>query len=134
MDRSRWRGSRSATTWYCIAVGLFFAVRAVTTLAGGASFSTPGTGWRALFQLVAVAVLAVGVGVPRSTRVCVVIVAAIYTVATIAEAFHGSDLFGAIPVDHRDRFVHPLVVVLAVVCLLIEQPGLARLHRGMRTQ
>nr|WP_133996497.1 hypothetical protein [Streptomyces sp. 846.5] len=91
----------------------------MTTLVGGASFDTPGTGWRATFQLGAVAVLAVGVFRERSTRCCVCIVAAVYTIATIAEAFHGSDLFGVIPVDHRDRFVHPLIAVLAVVSLLI---------------
>lgn len=134
MLKSRWRGPRSASVWYCVAVGLFFAVRAVTTLVGGAGFGAPGTGWRALFQLVSVAVLAVGIGAPRSTRACVVIVAALYTVATVAEAFHGSDLFGVIPVDHRDRFVHPLIVVLAAVCLLIAQPRSARARRGVRTQ
>src|SRR5258708_6200635 len=123
MNRSRRVGMSSAPVWYCTAVGLFFAVRAATTLAEGASFDTPGTGWRALFQLGAVAVLALGVARQRSTRSCVGVVAAVYTIATVAEAFQGSDLFGVIPVDHRDRFVHPLIVVIAVVCLLIARRG-----------
>jgi hypothetical protein len=123
MNRSRWVGLSSVPAWYCTVIGLFFAVRAVTTLAGGASFDAPGTGWRATFQLGAVAVLAVGVFRERSTRPCVGIVAAVYTIATIAEAFHGSDLFGVIPVDQRDRFVHPLIVVLAAVSLLIARHG-----------
>jgi hypothetical protein len=119
MSRSRWAGVSSAPVWYCAVVGLFFAIRAASTLAGGASFGTPGTGWRAVFQLGAVAVLAVGIFRERSTRPCVGIVAAAYAIAAIAELFHGSDLFGVIPVSHLDRFVHPLVVILAVAVLLI---------------
>ncbi|MFJ9381106.1 hypothetical protein [Streptomyces sp. NPDC101455] len=98
---------------------MFFAVRAATTLVGGASFDTPGTGWRAVFQLAAVVILAMGIFRARNSRSCVGIVAALYTIAAIAELFHGSDLFGVIPVDHRDRVVHPLIVILAVGCLLI---------------
>jgi hypothetical protein len=123
MSRSRWAGMSSAPVWYCTVIGLFFAIRAATTLAGGASFATPGTGWRAVLQLGAVAVLALGIFRERTTRTCVSIVAAVYAIATIAELFHGTDLFGVIPVSHLDRFVHPLVVILAAACLLMARRG-----------
>jgi hypothetical protein len=114
-----WTGSASAPRWYAVAVGLFLGIRAVTTLAAGASFAVPGDGWRSLFQLVAVAVLAVGIARPRATRAAVAAVTVIYLLATAYEVTGGATLLGAIPVDMRDRLVHPLIAVLGAAALLI---------------
>jgi hypothetical protein len=45
----------------------------------------------------------------------------IYSVATGLEAFHGTDLVGVVPVDMRDRVVHPLLAGLALFCVLLGQ-------------
>jgi hypothetical protein len=114
-----WTGSASAPRWYAVAVGLFLGIRAVTTLAAGASFALPGDGWRSVFQLVAVAVLAAGVASPRAARAAVAAVTVTYLLATAYEVSGGATLLGAIPVDMRDRLVHPLIAVLGAVALLI---------------
>jgi hypothetical protein len=114
-----WTGSASAPRWYAVAVGLFLGIRAVTTLAAGASFALPGDGWRSVFQLVAVAVLAAGVASPRAARAAVAAVTVTYVLATAYEVSGGATLLGAIPVDMRDRLVHPLIAVLGAVALLI---------------
>jgi hypothetical protein len=66
-----------------------------------------------------VAVLAVGIARPRAAGVAAAAVGLIYAVATGLEALHGTDLLGAVPVDMRDRFVHPLLAALAGFCLLL---------------
>jgi hypothetical protein len=114
-----WTGSASAPRWYAVAVGLFLGIRAVTTLTAGASFALPGDGWRSVFQLAAVAVLAAGVASPRAARAAVAAVTVIYVLATAYEVSGGATLLGAIPVDMRDRLVHPLIAVLGAVALLI---------------
>jgi hypothetical protein len=114
-----WTGSASAPRWYAVAVGLFLGIRAVTTLAAGASFALPGDGWRSVFQLAAVAVLAAGVASPRAARAAVAAVTVTYLLATAYETSGGATLLGAIPVDMRDRLVHPLIAVLGAVALLI---------------
>ncbi|MGE2817473.1 hypothetical protein ACQI5H_20355 [Mycobacterium heidelbergense] len=98
-------------------VGIFLAVRAVSTLAAGANFALPGDGWRSVWQLLLVAVLAVGVASPRVAWPAVAVVGVVYTVATVLEAFHGADLFGVVPVDMRDRIVHPLLAIVAALSL-----------------
>jgi hypothetical protein len=102
-----------------VVAGLFLGVRSVTTLAAGASFAVPGDGWRALFQLVAVAILAAGIARPRATGISVVTVTVIYLLASVSELVNGTVLLGAIPVDARDRIVHPLIAVAGVVALVI---------------
>jgi hypothetical protein len=114
-----WTGSASAPRWYAVAVGLFLGIRAVTTLAAGASFALPGDGWRSVFQLAAVAVLAAGLASPRAARAAVAAVTVTYLLATAYEVSGGATLLGAIPVDMRDRLVHPLIAVLGAVALLI---------------
>jgi hypothetical protein len=106
---------------YCLAVGLFFLVRAGTTLLGGADFGLPGTGWRSVFQLAAVVILVVGLLRPGATTAAVVTVAVVYTLATVLELFHGTDLLGVIPVDGRDRIVHPLVALLGYACVALSR-------------
>ncbi|SDI82897.1 hypothetical protein SAMN05444157_0358 [Frankineae bacterium MT45] len=121
-----WTSRGSALRWYAVLIATFFAIRAVTTLVHGASFATPGTGWRSLFQLLAVALLVTGLLRPEWLRACVTAVGALYATATILELTHSDDLLGLIPVDMRDRLVHPLVAVLALVVLAISRPMPAR--------
>ena len=119
MRAKNWTGSASVPRWYGGAVGLFLGIRAITTLTAGASFAVPGDGWRAVFQLVAVAILAAGIVVPRSARIAVATVGVIYLLATVSELANGTTLLGAIPVDMRDRIVHPLIALLAAIALVI---------------
>jgi hypothetical protein len=119
--RSGWAGAASAARWYCAVVALFLGVRATSTLVAGASFALPGDGWRSVWQLAMLVVLAVGVAYPRAAPTAAGVVGLIYAVATGLEAFHGTDLVGAVPVDIRDRFVHPLLAGLALLCLLLGQ-------------
>ena len=119
MRAKNWTRAASVPRWYCVAVGLFLGIRAVTTLAAGASFAVPGDGWRALFQLVAVVILAYGAASPRAARTAVAAVTLIYLLATLSELVDGTTLLGAVPVDMRDRLVHPLIALLGAVALAI---------------
>lgn len=119
MRAKNWTGTASVPRWYGVAVGLFLGIRAITTLTGGASFAVPGDGWRALFQLVVVAILAAGIVIPRATRIAVAVVSVMYLLATMSELVDGTTLLGAIPVDMRDRIIHPLIAVLGVIALVI---------------
>ncbi len=119
MRAKNWTGAASIPRWYAVAVGLFLGIRAITTLAAGASFAVPGDGWRSLFQLAAVAVLAAGIASPRAARAAVAAVTVIYLLATAFEVSGGATLLGAIPVDMRDRLVHPLIAALGAIALLI---------------
>lgn len=116
---SGWTGAASAPRWYCLAVALFLGVRATSTLAAGASFGLPGDGWRSVWQLAMVAVLAVGIARPRAAGPAAAAVGLVYAMATGLEVLHGTDLVGAVPVDVRDRFVQPLLAGLAGSCLLL---------------
>lgn len=118
MHARKWTGTASVPRWYCVAAGLFLGTRAITTLAAGASFAVPGDGWRSLFQLAAAAILAAGIGRPRAVRTAVAAVVVIYALATVSELVDGTTLLGAIPVDMRDRLVHPLIAVLGAIALL----------------
>jgi hypothetical protein len=89
------------------------AVRATTTLVGGASFATPGDGWRAVWQLLAAAILLSGLVDRRILRWTVGVIGVMYAIATGLELIDGSQLLGLIPVDQRDRIVHPLAAVIA---------------------
>ncbi|WP_152531334.1 hypothetical protein [Mycobacterium sp. UM_CSW] len=116
---SGWTGTTSAPRWYCVVVGLFLGVRATSTLVAGASFNLPGDGWRSVWQLAMVVVLAVGIAYPRAASAAALTVGLVYAVATGLEAFHGTDLMGVVPVDMRDRIVHPLLAGLALFCVLL---------------
>jgi hypothetical protein len=119
MDAKNWTGPTSVARWYCVAIGLFLGIRAITTLTSGASFAVPGDGWRAVFQLIAVVILAAGIAVPRASRIAAAAVSVIYLLATVSELADGTTLLGAIPVDMRDRFIHPLIALLWAVALVI---------------
>ncbi|MFJ9743611.1 DUF4383 domain-containing protein, partial [Streptomyces sp. NPDC101166] len=116
------------TTWYCLLVTIFLTVRATTTLAAGPQFSMPGTGWRAAWQLLLAAVLLAGLLRPRIARTAVTLVAATYLLATISEALNPADLLGFIPVDMRDRIVHPALSAAGLACVAANT-ALARTRR-----
>jgi hypothetical protein len=116
---TNWTGTAGILRWYGVAVGGFLFVRAISTLADGASFAVPGTGWRSLFQLAAVAILVAGIVRPKAARVAVAAVTVIYLLATVSELVNGTILLGAIPVDMRDRIVHPLIAILGAAALYL---------------
>ena len=119
MRFTNWTGVAGILRWYAVAVGGFLFIRAISTLAGGASFAVPGTGWRSLFQLVAVAILVAGLVRPNAMRAAVAAVTVIYLLATVSELVNGTVLLGAIPVDMRDRIVHPLIAILGAAALYL---------------
>ena len=119
MRFTNWTGAAGILRWYGVAVGGFLFVRAISTLAGGASFAVPGTGWRSLFQLAAVAILVAGIVRPKAARAAVAAVTVIYLLATVSELVNGTILLGAIPVDMRDRIVHPLIAILGAAALYL---------------
>jgi hypothetical protein len=119
MRPKNWTGVASVPRWYAVAIGLFLGIRAIATLAAGASFAVPGDGWRSLFQLIAVAILAVGIASPKTARITVATVTVIYLLATVSELVDATTLLGAIPVDMRDRIIHPLIAVLGAIALTI---------------
>jgi hypothetical protein len=103
-----------AARWYCVLIGGFLLVRASTTLATGASFAAPGDGWRSLLQLVAVAILAVGAARPQRALGAVAAVGVLYALQTVLGLIGGDTILGLIPVDMRDRVVHPTIALLAL--------------------
>lgn len=101
--------------WFAWFIAVFLFLRATTTLAAGASFDLPGDGWRSLWQLAVVAVLAAGLARRSWLRPAVAIVAVVYLGASAIELVTPDALFGVIPVDMRDRVVHPLVGLLGAL-------------------
>ena len=108
----------TAPRWYCLAVAVAWLIRAGTTLADGASFARPGDGWRAVFQLIVVVVVLVGIRGNGPALRATVAVGVTYAVLTGLELLDGHTLFGVIPVDTRDRFVHPGLAIAAAACVL----------------
>ncbi|MEV4418665.1 hypothetical protein AB0L40_01660 [Patulibacter sp. NPDC049589] len=100
--------------WYAGLTIVFLGARAVSTLAAGASFGTPGDGWRSVLQLAICAVLAFGLARREHEVPAVLLVGAAYLLMTGLELVHDADLLGVVPVDARDRVVHPLLGVLAL--------------------
>jgi hypothetical protein len=119
MHVKNWTGASSVPRWYCVAIALFLGIRAITTLTAGPSFAVPGDGWRAVFQLAAVAILVAGIASPRLTRISVVTVTVIYLLASVSELVNGTVLLGAVPVDMRDRIVHPSIAAAGIIALVI---------------
>ena len=133
MRFTNWTGTAGILRWYAVAIGGFLLIRATSTLASGASFAVPGTGWRSLFQLVAVAILAAGIIRPNVMKIAVAAVTVIYLLATVSELVNGTVLLGAIPVDMRDRVVHPLIAVLGAVALYLPMAVATARTRAPRT-
>ena len=63
--------------------------------------------------------LLTGVASRRAAAAAVTMTGLNYLIATVLELFHGADLLGIVPVDIRDRFVHPLLALAAAACVLI---------------
>lgn len=104
--------------WPSLIGAAFLIVRATTTLAMRASFETPGDGWRSVWQLAVAGVLVVGIVRPELARTTVGIVTAIYAVSTGLELVDGTQLLGVVPVDMRDRIVHPFLAIAGLLCLI----------------
>lgn len=120
--------NHSAARWYCVVLAVILGVRATTTLLGGADFAVPGTGWRSVWQLIMVAVLLAGAAQPRRAVAAALTVAAVYALATASELVDGTTLLAVVPVDMRDRFLHPLFAIAGLLCA-----ALPVYRRGRRT-
>jgi hypothetical protein len=105
--------------WYSLLVGVFLLTRGVSTLAGGADFARPGDGWRAVLQLLVALVLLGCLTRRAGARVAVVAVGALYAAEAIIGNTDGHDILGVIPVDSRDKIVHPTLALLAIVVILL---------------
>jgi hypothetical protein len=115
---SRLRG-RTAAQWFCLVVGVLLALRGAQQLVAGPHFSAPGDGWRASQQLLTAALLLVGQRTARGARLVLIPFAVFYTVLTFVGDINGHEAFGLLPIDTRDRFVHPVYAVLALVILVV---------------
>ncbi|MFI2281192.1 hypothetical protein [Nocardia beijingensis] len=114
---SRKLSTSTVAQWYCLIVGAFLLVRSVTTLITGAEFTLPGSGWRACLQLVVALTLLVGLRLRPLTVVTAV--GALYALETLLGILGGGEILGVIPVDMRDRIVHPTLAVSAALVVLI---------------
>lgn len=65
-------------------------------------------------QLVAVAILAVGAARPQRALGAVAAVGVLYALQTVLGLLGGDTILGLIPVDMRDRIVHPTIAILAL--------------------
>ncbi len=111
------RRADASLAWVAGLGAAFLLIRATTTLLAGASWETPGDGWRSLWQLAIVALLGYGLVRPAALRSCVAVVGVVYLASTLSELVNPDDLLGVIPVDMRDRIVHPALALLAVGAL-----------------
>jgi len=114
---SRLRG-RTAAQWFCLVVGVLLALRGAQQFVAGAHFSAPGEGWRASQQLLFALMLLIGQRTPRGALLVLIPFAIFYTVVTFVGDINGHEAFGLLPIDTRDKFVHPLYAVLAIAILL----------------
>lgn len=110
------------TRCYCVAIGLFLLIRAVTTVTTGASYGVPGDGWRATLQLAIAAVLLAAISRRTAARNAVVAVGVIYAIQTLL-GLHRHNVLGIIPVDARDHIVHPALAILALIAVAAERRG-----------
>ena len=107
---------------YCLVVGLFLLTRATSTMIGGAGYGLPGDGWRAILQL-ALGTLLIAAATSRATaRTAAIVVGLIYTAQTLL-GLHMHDILGVIPVDSRDRIVHPTIAVLGLMAAAATRRG-----------
>jgi hypothetical protein len=113
-------GRRTAAEWYAIVVGALLAIRGATTLLAGASFMRPGDGWRAVFQLSVACVLLLSARGRESARRAVLGVGLLYVIITVLGLVNGHDVLGVIPVDTRDKVVHPLLAIVALTIVALE--------------
>jgi hypothetical protein len=111
-----------------LVVGVLLALRGVQQFVSGAHFNTPGEGWRASQQLLASALLLVGQRTARGALLVLIPFALFYAVVSVVGDVNGHEAFGLLPVDSRDKIVHP---VYAVAALLLLAVGWRRIRRGV---
>jgi Domain of unknown function (DUF4383) len=109
--------ARTVAQWFCLIVGVLLALRGAQQLLGGAGFGTPGEGWRATQQLLTALLLLLGARSDRAARLVLIPFALFYAVLAVVGDLNGREAFGLLPVDGRDKFVHPLYAVLAALIL-----------------
>ena len=111
--------SRTAAQWFCLVVGVLLALRGAQQLIAGAHFGMPGEGWRATQQLLFAAALLFAQRTERGARLVLIPFALFYTVVAFVGDINGHEAFGLLPIDTRDKFVHPLYALLAIVILAV---------------
>jgi hypothetical protein len=111
-----WRG-RTAAQWFCLVVGVLLAARGAQQLVAGASFATPGDGWRALQQLLTATLLLLAHRDQRLAYGVLIPFALYYSVLSVVGDINGHEAFGLVPVDGRDLIVHPVYAGLSLVIL-----------------
>ena len=113
-----WLRSRTLAQGYCLLIGAFLLIRGASTLVAGASFAFPGDGWRGCFQLLVAGLLLVGsAGAVRAYRT-VLGVGVLYALITALGIASGHDIVGILPLDMRDKIVHPALALLALIVVL----------------
>jgi Domain of unknown function (DUF4383) len=110
-------GARTPAQWFCLVVGVLLALRGAQQLLAGAHFGTPGEGWRASQQLLTSLLLLLGQRTQRGARLVLIPFALFYATLAIVGDINGHEAFGLLPVDTRDKFIHPLYAVLALLLL-----------------
>jgi hypothetical protein len=110
--------TRTPAQWFCLVVGLLLALRGAQQLFSGASFDTPGEGWRASQQLLMATLLLVGQRTERGAWLVLVPFALFYTVLAVVGDVNGREAFGLLPIDKRDEIIHPIYAVLALILLV----------------
>jgi len=111
--------TRTAAQWFCLVVGVLLALRGAQQLISGAHWGAPGDGWRASQQLLFALMLLLGQRTARGARLLLIPFAVYYTVLALVGDINGHEAFGLLPVDTRDKFVHPIYAVLAIVILVV---------------
>ena len=109
--------ARTAAQWFCLIVGILLALRGIQQLATGAHFSEPGEGWRASQQLLTALLLLLGQRTERGARLVLIPFALFYSVLAIVGDINGHEAFGLLPVDTRDKVIHPIYAALALLLL-----------------
>ena len=109
--------TRTAAQWFCLIVGVLLALRGTQQLIAGAHFGTPGEGWRASQQLLTALLLLVGQRTARGARLVLIPFALFYSVLAIVGDINGHEAFGLLPVDTRDKVIHPIYAALALLLL-----------------
>jgi hypothetical protein len=123
--RRRFR-DRTPAQWFCLIVGVLLALRGAQQFINGASFATPGEGWRASQQLVTGVLLLAAQRSPVFSFRVLIPFAAYYTVLAFVGDINGHEAFGLLPVDTRDEYVHPFYAASALLILGLD----VRRHRN----
>ncbi len=110
---------RTAAQWYCLVAGILLTLRGAQQLIAGASFATPGEGWRGSQQLVTGILLLLAQRNRAFAYRALIPFAIFYTVLAVVGDINGHEAFGLLPVDGRDLFVHPLYAALALLILAL---------------